>query len=995
MRFRSRKSLRYVLPLVAVFVVSACDSGNRPVPLSEVDIAPPLVVPPQNNVNIENPTLTVMNNFDVSPGDALTLVWSDEFDGAQLDPEVWFYETGDGSQYGIPGWGNGELQYYLPDSAQVSNGMLTITARQERVGDDQVGAFNYSSARINTRDRFAFKYGRIEASMRLPAGQGLWPAFWMLPQDSPYGGWAASGEIDIMEAVNLGGTGGNTVFGTIHHGGEFPANVFTGETYLVPTDATTDFHTYAVEWDATEIRWYVDDILYAVQNDWQSTAAPFPAPFDQPFYVLFNVAVGGNFPGAPDGTAVFPVTMDVDWVRVYSGEDPAAGGGDEPSVAAPMPTADPGNVISLFSDAYTDVAGIDYNPNWGQATVVTQEDIAGNNMLKYAGLDYQGTDFSGNAQDVSGMTSLHLDFWTADSTALNVYLISSDSAETAYALTVTPNTWVSVDIPLTAFAGVDLASVIQLKFDGNGTIFLDNLYFEADAAPATEPAVAAPTPTADSGNVISLFSDAYTDITPIDYNPNWGQATVVTQVPIAGNNTLKYEGLNYQGTDFSTIPQDVSAMTSFHLDFWTADSTALNVYLISTDAAETAYALTITPGTWASVDIPLTAFAGVDLASVMQLKFDGNGTIFLDNLYFEAAGAPATEPSVAAPTPTANPGNVISLFSDAYTDIAGIDYNPNWGQATVVTQVDIAGNNTLKYEGLNYQGTDFAGNPQDVSGLETFHLDFWTADSTALNVYLISTDTVEVAYALTITPNTWVSVDIPLTAFAGVDLANVMQLKFDGNGTIFLDNLYFEAAGAPATEPAAAAPTPTADPGDVISLFSDAYTDIAGIDYNPNWGQATVVTQVDIAGNNTLKYEGLDYQGTDFAGNPQDVSGLETFHLDFWTADSTALSVFLISTDTVEVEHVLTVTPGTWVSVDIPLTAFAGVDLASVMQLKFVGNGTIWLDNLYFTTGGGGGGGELVTDGGFEAAGSSGLGLQPPWFAFDSGGTVSVSNANN
>ncbi len=781
-----------VFALTALFVVSACDGSKRPVPYSQVEIGDPPEnpgVPPQNNVNINNPTLTVATNDEVSPGDTLTLVWNDEFDGGALDPEVWFFETGDGSEYGIPGWGNNEQQFYLPDSAQLENGLLTITAREE-----QVETFRFTSARINTRDRFAFQYGRIEARMRLPGGQGLWPAFWLLPQDSPYGTWAASGEIDIMEAINLGGSGGNTVYGTIHFGGESPANLSSGQSTLVATDATADFHTYAIEWDAAEIRWYVDDVLYHMENNWSSTAGAFPAPFDQPFHILFNVAVGGNWPGSPDASTVFPVTMEVDWVRVYSGEAPGSGG-DEPAVAAPTPTADAANVISLFSDAYTDIAGIDYNPNWGQATVVTQVDIAGNNTLKYAGLNYQGTDFAGNAQDVSGMDTLHVDFWTADSTALNVSLISSGPAETAYALTVMPNTWVSVDIPLTEFAGVDLADVIQIKFDGNGTIFLDNLYFESSASSATEPTEAAPTPTAAPANVISLFSDAYTDIAGIDYNPNWGQATVVTQVDIAGNNTLKYAGLNYQGTDFAGNAQDVSGMDTLHVDFWTADSTALNVSLISPGPAETAYALTITPGTWVSVDIPLTAFAGVDLTDVIQLKFDGNGTIWLDNLYFESAGPPPTEPVAAAPTPTAAPADVISLFSDAYTDIAGIDYNPNWGQATVVTQVDIAGNNTLKYAGLNYQGTDFAGNAQDVSGMDTLHVDFWTADSTALNVSLISTGPVEMAYALTITPYTWVSVDIPLTAFAGVDLTDVIQLKFDGNGTIWLDNLYFRTAG--------------------------------------------------------------------------------------------------------------------------------------------------------------------------------------------------------
>ena len=246
----------------------------------------------------------------------LTLVWSDEFDAEKLDPEVWFFEKGDGSQYGIPGWGNNELQWYLEDSAELRDGKLVITAREESVGGK-----SYTSARINTRDRFAFRYGRIEASIRLAGGQGIWPAFWMLPQDDVYGTWAASGEIDIVEAVNLGGTGGNSVFGTIHYGGEFPANQSSTNNYLVPTDATAEFHTYALEWDSTvpEMRWYVDDNLYSTKNSWSTTGAAYPAPFDETFYVLFNVAVGGNFPGSPNASTVFPVEMEVDYVRVYSG----------------------------------------------------------------------------------------------------------------------------------------------------------------------------------------------------------------------------------------------------------------------------------------------------------------------------------------------------------------------------------------------------------------------------------------------------------------------------------------------------------------------------------------------------------------------------------------------------------------------------------------------------------------------------------------------------
>jgi beta-glucanase (GH16 family) len=292
-------------------LVSACAGGGG----SGQPVINPPPAPPPVNVNIDDPTLTVADNSPVNAGDTLVLVWSDEFNAAKLDPRSWYFESGDGSQYGIPGWGNSELQWYLPDNAGLRDGSLFITARRQALNGR-----DYTSARISTRDRFAFRYGRIEARMKLPAGQGLWPAFWMLPQDAAYGGWAASGEIDIVEARNLGATGGNTVHGTIQYGGQAPANTSSGEQYLVATDVTTDFHVYALEWNEAEIRWYVDGVLFAVSNSWYSTAAPFPAPFDKPFHMIFNVAVGGRFPGSPSASTAFPVVMEVDYVRVYSGE---------------------------------------------------------------------------------------------------------------------------------------------------------------------------------------------------------------------------------------------------------------------------------------------------------------------------------------------------------------------------------------------------------------------------------------------------------------------------------------------------------------------------------------------------------------------------------------------------------------------------------------------------------------------------------------------------
>lgn len=245
-----------------------------------------------------------------------TLVWADEFSGSAVDPAKWEFQTGDGSQFGIPGWGNNELQWYQSANASVANGVLTIQARQQSVGGKA-----YTSARLRSLGRAEFLYGRIEMRARLPVGKGLWPAFWMLPSEpSIYGVWAASGEIDVMESI-----GGDRIYGTIHHGGSFPANVHAGTDILLPAGSAADFHVYAVEWEPTGIRWYVDGQLYATRTDWFSTGGPYPAPFDVPFHLLLNVAVGGNFPGNPDGSTVFPQSYVVDYVRVYQERPPDAG----------------------------------------------------------------------------------------------------------------------------------------------------------------------------------------------------------------------------------------------------------------------------------------------------------------------------------------------------------------------------------------------------------------------------------------------------------------------------------------------------------------------------------------------------------------------------------------------------------------------------------------------------------------------------------------------
>ncbi len=249
------------------------------------------------------------------------LVWSDEFDGTEVDTTKWSFQLGDGTDYFLPsGWGNNEQQWYTDQNATVADGFLTITAREESVAQ----GFPYTSARLRSLRKGDWTYGRMEMRAKMPLGKGLWQAFWMLPTDGVYGGWAASGEIDIVEYL---GNEPDTVLGTIHYGGEWPNNTFSGSEYELPSGTFhEDFHVFAIEWEEGEIRWYVDDVHYGTKTSWNSTGGPFPAPFDKRFHLLLNLAVGGNLPGSPDANTQFPQEYVIDYVRVYQEGEPKLDG---------------------------------------------------------------------------------------------------------------------------------------------------------------------------------------------------------------------------------------------------------------------------------------------------------------------------------------------------------------------------------------------------------------------------------------------------------------------------------------------------------------------------------------------------------------------------------------------------------------------------------------------------------------------------------------------
>jgi len=243
-----------------------------------------------------------------------TLLWSDEFDGSSLDLTKWEPQIGDGCAEGICGWGNNEWQHYKAENAVVEGGKLFIVAKKEGIEST-----DYTSARLRTKGLGGeFLQGWFEAKVKIPTGRGLNAAFWMLPSNEVLGGWPASGEIDIMENI---GREQSMIHGLIHFGEPYPNNRVSADFFVLPGGQAfhADFHEFAIGKKEGEIRWYVDGYEYSVKT--ASHVAPSAWPFDQAgelFHFILNVAVGGDWAGYPDASAVFPQTMEVDYVRAYN-----------------------------------------------------------------------------------------------------------------------------------------------------------------------------------------------------------------------------------------------------------------------------------------------------------------------------------------------------------------------------------------------------------------------------------------------------------------------------------------------------------------------------------------------------------------------------------------------------------------------------------------------------------------------------------------------------
>ncbi|PLX19444.1 MAG: hypothetical protein C0599_10945, partial [Salinivirgaceae bacterium] len=643
-----------------------------------------------------------------------------------------------------------------------------------------------------------------------------------------------------------------------------------------------------------------------------------------------------------------------------------------PAVGAPVPTQDPADVISLFSDTYTDVTVDTWRTDWSSG-VLEDVTIDSNPAKKYSDLDFVGIETGASPVDASGMTHVHIDIWTPNMTQFGLKLVDF-GADASYGggddvehqinvAAPAQEEWVSLDIPFTEFTGLTTRShLAQYILVGQPTessiVYIDNFYF---------------------------------------YYEDPGTTYTTTFSVTDGTDPLEAATVTISG---QTLTTDASGIATV-------------------DLANGTYAYTVSLEGYDEVT------GSVEVADATQTV----DVVLSETVY--------TGPTVAAPNPPVrNPGDVISIYSDAYTNVNGTNFNPPWGQSTVMTIDSIGDNGMLTYANFNYQGTTLAAS-QNVSIMDTLHVDVYTADADTARIFCISSGPVEKSFTLQLTANEWNSFDIPLSEFSDVvDLNDVFQIKFDGGDgsqTLYIDNLYFyreagiitynvtftvtdgtdpinganvainsqtlvtDASGvasvylengtydytvsssgyegasgsvtvADADEavsvelvadlsPQAAAPAPPVrDPENVMSIFSEAYDNIANVNFNPNWGQSTLVDIVLLGDNNdsTLRYRNFNYQGTELGGN-FDMSAMEYLHIDMWTADATVVKVSPISGGG---EYLYSLTPmpsGNWQSYDIPLSEFTdnGVTLNDIFQMKFDAQAgetpcVIYLDNIYF-----------------------------------------------
>ena len=519
-----------------------------------------------------------------------------------------------------------------------------------------------------------------------------------------------------------------------------------------------------------------------------------------------------------------------------------------PTEPAAAPTHAAEDVISLFSDAYDDVAVDTWSAEWDVADLEDVQ-IAGDAAKKYTNLSFAGIEFTSQTIDASEMTHFRMDIWTPDETgaaAFRVKLVDfgangvwdggGDDSEHEVTITMdeglATEQWVQLDLPLADFSGLAATGhMAQLIISGDpNTAYVDNVYFRRGEAPppVPEPTQPAPAPTHSADSVISLFSDAYTNATVDTWSADWDQAHV-EDVEISGNATKKYTGLVFAGIEFTSSTVDATEMTYFRMDIWTPDETidaAFKVKLVDFGANgvwdgggdDSEHEVTIDrasglqTGEWVQLDLALADFTGLAAKGhLAQLIISGDpNTVYVDNVYFRSGmpPAPPEEPSEGPPAPTDHADSVISFFSDAYTDVTVDTWSADWDQADV-EDVAISGNAAKKYTNLTFAGIEFTSSTVDATGMTHFRMDIWTPDETidaAFKVKLVdfgangvwdgggddSEHEITIDRASGLHTGEWVRLDLDLADFTGLAATeHLAQLIISGDpNTVFVDNVY-------------------------------------------------------------------------------------------------------------------------------------------------------------------------------------------------------------